>query len=203
MPVLDELDQRLARAAGTAPDPGPALADVLRRADRPSHRSRRLLVAAIMAVVLAGSGLAIRLGSGDDPTVRTGSSTTVPSPTTSTSVPTPTTEPIEYVARPGYVPVADHEGNLAGYVPDNPNLDPLPTFALGTGAPLSGQVVVDQDDVPTGYEIVGLGFVSNAQAADPAEVDRLVAEHEADEREAREYLRQHPDATAPARGPGG
>lgn len=195
MPVLDDLDQRLQRAAGPEPDTEAALAAVLRQLDQPIRRPHRLFAAALIFVVVGGVAIAARWDGGD-PTVRTGPSTTVTessAPSTTMAV-MQTTEPVQFIDKPGYIPVVDHEGNFAGYLrDDNPNLEPLPTLDLGTETPLPGGVVVDYNDVPTGYMIAGLGFISNAQAADPAEMERLVAEHQARQKEGREYMEAHPD----------
>lgn len=191
MPVLDDLDARLQRAAGSAPDPDEALAAVRRRLDRPAHRSQRLLVAAIVIVVFGSALVAARIGAQDAGSVRSGASSTVAGPTstlTLATAPATTTTTMVMDPPPGYLPVADHDGVFRGYVKDDPDLLPMSTFALGSGAPLAGERVIDNDGNQVGYMIVGLGFVSDQQASDQAEIDRLVAEHDALQLEAREHL---------------
>jgi hypothetical protein len=89
---------------------------------------------------------------------------------------------------PGYVTVVDGEGNPVGYMPTDNALEPLPTLALGTGPALSGRQVVDAAGNPTGYMVVEIGFITIEQASDPAEVDRLVAEHKAWREEAEQQF---------------
>ncbi|MCB0959380.1 MAG: hypothetical protein KDB04_07635 [Acidimicrobiales bacterium] len=195
MPIRDDLGRRLDRAAGPSPDPEPALASLgprlgPRLAPGVPRRDRR--VAVVLAVGLIGLVGAWLLGRGSSdapqPVTSVALSTTTASSTSVAPAVPPATVPA--TPPPGYVTVADHEGNPVGYVVANADLEPLPTFALGTGAPLAGQRVVDAAGHPNGYFIVGLGYVSDDQAGDRAEIDRLVAEHEAFQAEAEAQLRE-------------
>lgn len=130
------------------------------------QRPRRFVIAVPVAGLLAAfAGLAVVAGANDQPAAQTVSNVDV----TEIDVPS------------GKLPVASHEGDVAGFIDaqaaDAP--DGYPPVDLGSGRrPVHALDVTDHDGRVVGYFVEGLGFVDSATAEDDAAVDALLADAE-------------------------
>lgn len=173
--------------------------------NRSNHR--RMVIAGIGAGLLLVAGTIAFVTRSPESTdhLHTGTGTTNP-PTSTTSPerrcptpPPPDPTPAELDAPPGMTPVVDQCGGFAGYLgklDDNlgPNADG--SVPLGSRHPVKGAPVTDRDGSLTGYMIAGLGFVSAADAADPATIDRLYDAHLALQARAEAQLEDEATTTA-------
>lgn len=77
----------------------------------------------------------------------------------------------------GKVPVASHEGTIAGFVDEAAEASPegYPLLDLGTGRPLRGLEVADVEGEIVGYLVEGYGFLDLETSRDPGAVDQLLA----------------------------
>ena len=193
----EQLVERRARSTDPTVDPisGADVRDHAGPVPLPAHhdlRSRRWMsVAAIVVVAaaLAGAGF-VKLR--NDQT--TGTSPFAPSATTTAPAITTAAMSPAFPPPAGMTAVSDHEGTVVGYIHSG-TLDidaPPEPHAFGTAGTVFGPPVFDRDGQVVGYFLVELGFVTTAQAADPAEIDRLVAENKAFQRRAQEL---HPLTT--------
>ncbi len=82
----------------------------------------------------------------------------------------------------GKVPVASHEGTVAGFVDAEAEASPggYPELDLPSEARVRGLAVTDAEGVHVGYMIEIFGFVPAEVADSPGGIDRLVAEREAE-----------------------
>lgn len=147
----------------------------LHRHVRRARRWTQLSAAAIALLVLGTAATAF--GSRSDDHVRAAGEPVPTTTTTAAAPPTTSTTLVEDQAPPpdGMIAVADGLGRRVGFMPNPAGMlecDPLP---LGTdGQEVCGVAVVDRQGDQTGWSLAGLGFVSLAQASDPAFIDALV-----------------------------
>ena len=190
-----ELLERWVRATDPTVHPitGPDVRDQASSSLMPAHhdpRSRRWMSVAAVVVVaaaLAGAGLVKfradrATGTSPSTTSTTASTTTTAVPAMSPAFPPPA----------GMTAVSDHEGNVVGYIHSG-TLDidtPPEPHAFGTAGRVFGPPVFDRDGNTVGYFLAELGFVTTEQAADPGEIDRLVAENKVFQRRAQELQPQ-------------
>ena len=84
---------------------------------------------------------------------------------------------------PGLTPVADHDGDLAGYLVDDENTRSMDgdeaALPLGDGRTVTGSRVVDSKRVTVGYLVASIGFVDRGTATNPPALARLVDDFQA------------------------
>lgn len=179
------------------------------RAVRPRRRSGSPVLGVAAAVlVVAAIAAAMLLRSDAGSTGRAGppdgsSASTASSSTSSSSVP----DVRDLEVPEGKVPVADHQGGIAGFVDADAESSSTgyPTLDLPSAEPVRGLEVTDGDGVLVGYFVEVLGFVDRATAETPGEVDRLRDEWEAygsspeRQQQADDFLEEDlpPDAPTP------
>lgn len=137
-----------------------------KRYGRQHSRVGLAIAAACALVALAGFGGFAAYAASSDPAPTTQApSTTVPDVT-------------EMEIPEGKVPVASHEGGIAGFVDAEAEASPdgYPPLDLSTETPVNGLEVTDAEGVLVGYFIERLGFVDLATAETPGAVDALIAD---------------------------
>ncbi|HMJ74691.1 MAG TPA: hypothetical protein VK507_01905 [Iamia sp.] len=151
--------------------------DAPARSARPQPRRAVGIVAGLAAIGVAAL-VAVQLGGGDNSTTASSSASGVGQQATTAPQ---TSVPVDTVAGPapaGMEMVGDENGPR-GYVQAFTSGGEPELLPLGSGEGVSGMEVVNDSDELVGYMLTSIGFVELSEAADPAVIDRLVAEQAA------------------------